>query len=80
MHSQSPVVGSVSHEAPVLVHVSVVVSVSEADDAVATESCTLAPTGAEPVNVSVRVEVMLSSSVALSDAAIRSGVETPGTA
>ena len=78
MHSHTPVVGSASHVEPVLVHVPVVVSVSVADDAVATDSCTLAPTGAEPVNVRDRVVVMLSLSVALSDAAPRSGVETAG--
>jgi hypothetical protein len=78
VHSHSPVVGSASHVEPVLVQIPVVVSVSVVEDAVATDNCTLAPTGAEPVNVSVRVVVMLSLSVALSDAAPRSGVDAAG--
>jgi hypothetical protein len=81
MQLQTPVVESAVQAEPVLVHVPVVVSVSVLDDAVATDNCTLAPTGAEPVNVSVRVEVMLSESkVPMSDAAARSGVDTDGKA
>ena len=77
---QDPVVESAVQADPVLVHVPVVVSVSVVDDAVATDNCTLAPTGAEPVNVSVRVDVTLSLFVALSDAAAKSGVVTEGNA
>jgi hypothetical protein len=80
MQFQVPVVESVMHAEPVLAHVPVVMSVSVVEDAVATDSCTLAPTGAEPVNVSVRVDVMLSLFVALSDASVKSGVDTEGNA
>jgi hypothetical protein len=64
----------------VLAHVPVVASVSVVDDAVATDSCRLAPTVAVPVNLSVRADVMSSVFVALSDAAARSGVVTEGNA
>ena len=45
-----------------------------------TSNCTVEPTGAEPVNVSVVADVMLSVLVPVSSAASRSGVDTSGTA
>lgn len=45
-----------------------------------TSNCTVEPAGAEPVNVSVVTDVMLSVFVPVSSAASRSGVEMPGTA
>jgi hypothetical protein len=45
-----------------------------------TNNCTVDPTGAEPVNVSVVADVMLSVFVPVSSAESRSGVDTSGTA
>ena len=49
------------------------------DDTPSTKSCTVDPTGAEPVNVNVVEDVMLSVLVPVSSAASRSGVEAAGT-
>ena len=50
------------------------------DASPSTNSCTVEPAGAEPVNVSVVADVMLSVLVPVSSAASRSGVDTSGTA
>ena len=50
------------------------------DDTPSTNNCTVDPTGAEPVNVSVVADVMLSVVVPVSSAASRSGVDVVGTA
>ena len=50
------------------------------DDTPSTNNCTVDPTGAEPVNVSVVADVMLSVFVPVSSEASRSGVDTAGTA
>ncbi len=74
-----PVVVLVVHVEPVFVHVPVVASVSDEELAVAIESCTLEVTGALPVKLSVRLDVMLSvEDVPLSEAVARSGTETVG--
>ena len=62
-----------------MVHVPLELSTSDIDDAVAYEICTDAPTGADPVNVTVRVVVMLSDVFEpLSDAVARSGTDAEG--
>ena len=81
MHDHAPVLLFAGHDDPESVHVPVVESVSDSEVAVATDICTVAPTAAVPVNVSVRLEVTSSvDDVPLSDAAARSGVETAGSA
>ena len=50
------------------------------DSSPSTNNCTVEPAGAEPVNVSVVADVMLSVFVPVSSAASRSGVEMSGTA
>ena len=50
------------------------------DDTPSTSNCTVEPAGAEPVNVSVVADVMLSVFAPVSSAASRSGVDTSGTA
>ena len=50
------------------------------DDTPSTCNCTVEPTGAEPVNVSVVADVTLSVFVPVSSAASSSGVDTSGTA
>ena len=50
------------------------------DASPSTNNCTVEPAGAEPVNVSVVADVMLSVFVPVSSAASRSGVEMSGTA
>ena len=81
MHDHAPVFASAGQVEPESVHIPVLASVSDVELAVATESCTDAPTAAEPVNVSVRFVVMLSVvTVPVSDALARSGVETTGSA
>lgn len=67
------------HVEPVFVHVPVVASVSDDELAVAIESCTFEVTGALPVKLSERLDVMLSvEDVPLSEAVARSGTETVG--
>lgn len=79
VHDHEPVFVSAVQVEPESAHVPVVASVSDAELAVATESCTVAPTAAVPVNVSVRFVVMLSvDEDPLSDAVERSGVVTDG--
>lgn len=81
VHDHVPLVPSAVHVDPVLDHDPVVASVSEVELAVAKDNCTVAPIGAEPVNVKVRVVVMLSvDEVPLSDAVARSGVVGVGIA
>ena len=64
---------------PVFVQVPVVASVSEAELAVAIESCTVEVIGADPVNVNVRLLVTLSvEDGPLSNALAKSGVEGVG--
>ena len=67
----------VSHD-----HAPVVLLVGQVfpDATPSTSNCTVDPTGAEPVNVNVVADVMLSVFVPVSSAASRSGVETSGTA
>lgn len=68
------------HVEPVLDQMPVVVSLSDVEVAVATESCTVAPIAADPVKVSVRFVVTLSVVMPLSDEDARSGVDTAGSA
>lgn len=68
------------HPEPVVTHEPVEALVSVDEEAVAISSCTAAPTADVPVNVSVRVDVMLSELRApVSFAAKRSGVVGAGT-
>ena len=53
MHVQAPVVVSAVHAEPVSAQPDPELSVSEVEDATLNESCTDAPTGAEPVNINV---------------------------
>ena len=81
MHDQAPLVVSAVHADPELDQLPVELSVSDIDDAVAYDNWTDAPIGADPVNVNVRVVVMLSVVIdPLSDAAERSGTATAGRA
>ena len=77
-----PVVGAVEDVVqvrPVFVQVPVVASVSEAELAVAIESCTVEVIGADPVKVNVRFVVTLSvEDVPLSNPLDKSGVEGVG--
>jgi hypothetical protein len=64
---------------PVFVQSPVVASVSEAELAVAIESCTVEVIGADPVKVNVRFVVTLSvEDVPLSNPLAKSGVEGAG--
>ena len=64
---------------PVFVQVPVVASVSDAELAVAIESCTVEVIGADPVNVNVRLLVTVSvEDVPLSNPLAKSGVEGVG--
>ena len=65
-HDHAPVVALAVQELP--------------DDTPSTNSCTVDPTGAAPVNVRVVADVMLSVLTPVSSAASRSGVEMSGTA
>ena len=77
VHDHSPVVLLAVQVEPVLVHVPLDGLVPCA----AVESCTTAPTGAEPVIVSVVLDVRLSVfDEPLSEAAARSGSDTVGRA
>ena len=79
VQDHAPLVESAVQVEPVFVQVPVDTSVSVADVAVATESWTVAVTGAEPVKVNVRFVVMLSVvDVPLSEAVARSGVAEAG--
>jgi hypothetical protein len=79
VHDHAPVVVFAVHAEPVSVQEPVEEFVSESLDRVAIESCMDAPTGAEPVSVSVEFDVRLSLlEEPLSDAASRSGSETTG--
>ena len=81
MHDQAPELESAVHAAPTSVQPVPLLSVSDVEVAVLYESCTLALGLAVPVNVSVRVDVMLSESRAPeSFADERSGVVGAGTA
>jgi len=77
VHDHSPVVLLAVQVEPVLVHVPVDGLVPCA----AVDNCTTAPTGAEPVIVSVVSEVRLSlGDEPLSEASARSGADTDGNA
>ena len=79
VHDHAPELVSAVQVEPESVHDPVVASVSDVELAVAIESCTVAPTAAVPVKVSVRLDVMLSVVDApMSDAVARSGVVTAG--
>lgn len=84
VHVHDPVEVSAVHAEPVFDQDPVEAFVSLAEDAVATSSCTEAPTGAEPVKRSVWTEVMLSVFEApesyVEPVESRSGTDTVGSA